>query len=320
MSQLEKRRLILGVDGGGTRTTAWLGYSVDEILGTGKSGPSNAKAVGVNAAKLALCEAIDQAFIEGKTERRPVDVGCLGLAGFDREDDRRLLWEWNRRQLWADDLVFASDGELVVAAGTPEGWGIGVIAGTGSIAVGRDREGRKARAGGWGHLMGDEGSAYAVVLAALRYTARRADGRDPVPFAGDRLGKQILKALVADSPSQIVSAIYSTNFDKARIASLAPVVIEAANEDADVVAKILGPAGADLAEMVIAVARSLGLPRGSLPLALAGSFLLGSDVVVNSLLNGLESAGFHPMVTRVPEPVRGAMLIAQRRLVRLTEP
>ena len=65
-------------------------------------------------------------------------------------------------------LCSVNDGDLVVAAGTPEGWGVGLIAGTGSIAVGRAPDGRTARAGGWGHLIGDEGSAYGVVLDALR--------------------------------------------------------------------------------------------------------------------------------------------------------
>ena len=111
--------------------------------------------------------------------RAPVDVVCFGLAGFDRPDDRQLLAGWADQARWGNRLVMVNDGDLVVAAGTPAGWGVGVIAGTGSIAVGRAPDGRTARAGGWGHLIGDEGSAYGVVLDALRLVARRWDGREP---------------------------------------------------------------------------------------------------------------------------------------------
>ena len=80
---------------------------------------------------------------------------------------------------------------MVIAAGTTEGWGVGVIAGTGSIAVGRTKDGQTARAGGWGHLIGDEGSAYSVVLDALRLVARRADGRDTQVVGRDPLTERM---------------------------------------------------------------------------------------------------------------------------------
>ena len=99
--------------------------------------------------------------------------------------------EWAEQAGWARSVLMVNDGDLVIAAGTPEGWGIGVIAGTGSIAVGRTKDGRTARAGGWGHLIGDEGSAYRIVLDALRLVARRADGRDPRPSGHDPLTERI---------------------------------------------------------------------------------------------------------------------------------
>ena len=83
-------------------------------------------------------------------EPAPVEVACLGLAGFDRPDDRKILAGWADEARLARRLVLVNDGDLVVAAGTPEGWGVGVIAGTGSIAVGRTKDSHAARAGGWG--------------------------------------------------------------------------------------------------------------------------------------------------------------------------
>ena len=131
------QRMLLGVDGGGTSTEAWLAEVGGEVLGRGVSGPSNAKAVGMEAARQALDAALDAAFDDAGLEPAPVDAACLGLAGFDRPDDRTILTGWADEARLARRLVLVNDGDLVVAAGTPEGWGVGVIAGTGSIAVGR---------------------------------------------------------------------------------------------------------------------------------------------------------------------------------------
>ena len=173
------RPLILGMDGGGTVTTTWIADGEGNVLGRGHSGPSNIKAVGANAARNSLDLSILAAFHDAGLDVGPVEVSCLGLAGFDRPRDREWLNAWAAESTWARRLVLVNDGDLVVAAGTPEGWGVGVIAGTGSIAVGRDRDGQKARAGGLGYILSDEGSAFAVAVAALRRVARVADGREP---------------------------------------------------------------------------------------------------------------------------------------------
>src|SRR4051812_13168126 len=187
--------LLLGVDGGGTSTIALLARPEGDPVGRGVAGPSNAKAVGVAAARQALEAAIAAAFADAGLEARTVCVACLGLAGFDRPEDRQLLGEWAEAGRWAERLILVNDGDLVVAAGTADGWGVGVIAGTGSIAVARAPDGRKSRAGGWGHLIGDEGSAYGLALAALRRLARRADGRETPRMTPDPLSVHLCRVL-----------------------------------------------------------------------------------------------------------------------------
>jgi N-acetylglucosamine kinase-like BadF-type ATPase len=241
-------------------------------------------------------------------------VACFGLAGFDRPEDRKILLEWTNTACWTHHLLMVNDGDLVVAAGTPEGWGIGVISGTGSIAVGRIPGGRTARAGGWGHLIGDEGSAYAVVLDALRLVARHADGRNPCSPAYDLLTKRLLTALGITEISQLVTRIYAPDFHRAQFAALAPEILAICNEIPEVGARLLAPAGAALAEMVIAVARSLGLCPGELPLAAAGSFLLSATPVLETMVERLGQQGYHAVVVRVPDPARGAIILAERLL------
>ncbi len=318
------RGMLLGVDGGGTSTEAWLAEAGGEVIGRGVSGPSNAKAVGMEAARRALDAAIRAAFDDAGLEPAPVDVACLGLAGFDRPDDRAILSGWANEARVAHRLVLVNDGDLVVAAGTPEGWGVGVIAGTGSIAVGRTPDGRTARAGGWGHLIGDEGSGYLLVLDALRLVARRDDGRDRRPgsegsghsadASPDPLTARLCRALGVSRASQIVTALYAPDCTRARIAAMAPEVLAACDESPEDAARLLGPAGAALAETVAAVARSLGWPSGPLPLAAAGSFLLSATAVRQSMLDDLVGRGYQPALTAVPEPARGAVILAGRAL------
>jgi len=303
--------LLLGVDGGGTSTVAWLADGQGKVIGKGIGGPSNVKAVGTELALAALNGAIDQAFRNAQVSRQTVEIACLGLAGFDRPEDRFQLEEWNAQSHWANRLILANDGELIIAAGTPGGWGLGVIAGTGSIAVGRTREGKVSRAGGWGPLLGDEGSGYAVALSGLRMVVRRVDGRLPAPSTSV-LADRLCRALDIKDPSQLIATLYSPSCDRTRIAALASEVVKAGELDAQVRTEILEPAGRELAEAVAAVARSLGWTNGPIPLGMAGGFILSSQVVSDSLLDHLRGLGYQPTTTRVDQPVLGAVMIALR--------
>jgi N-acetylglucosamine kinase-like BadF-type ATPase len=309
-----KDPLILGMDGGGTDTTTWIADSEGRVLGRGHSGPSNIKAVGANAARNSLDLSILAAFRDAGMEVGPVEVSCLGLAGFDRPRDREWLNQWASESAWARRLVLVNDGDLVVAAGTPEGWGVGVIAGTGSIAVGRDRAGKKSRAGGWGYIISDEGSAFAVSVAALRRIVRRTDGRDPVP-ADDPLTRRVFRALGIAGVDELIAAVYGEGIDRSRLAGLARVVVESAEDDPTIVDQIIAPAAHELAEMASAVARNLDWHGGPLPLAMGGGFLLNCPGMREGLVGHLQAEGYEVEARAVPEPVRGALVLARRELV-----
>ena len=212
---------------------------------------------------------------------------------------------------WAKRLVLVNDGDLVLAAGTPEGWGLAVIAGTGSIAVGRSPGGRTGRAGGWGHIFGDEGSGYATAVAALRRVASIRDGRIAGDWRTDPLCLAVCRAVGVADPSGLVSAVYAPGFDRARIAAIAPAIVHAAQSEPAIARDLLVPAGRALAEAARAVAERLGLPREQLPLALAGGFLLSADPVAESLCAALGEAGYDLAPRRVDDPVRGALVLGE---------
>ncbi|MDX2035679.1 MAG: BadF/BadG/BcrA/BcrD ATPase family protein [Isosphaeraceae bacterium] len=307
--------VLLGMDGGGTVTTTWIADAEGRILGRGHSGPSNIKAVGAKSAMTELDFSVLSAFRDANLEPCPIEVSCLGLAGFDRPRDKDWLQHWASETVWARRLLLVNDGDLVVAAGTPDGWGVGVIAGTGSIAVARGRDGSKGRAGGWGYLFGDEGSGYAVAIAGLRRVARLADGRDPRRSPdSDPLTRLICNALGIATTDELIAVIYEERFNRAKIARLAIQVVAAHAEDPSLFADILEPAGADLARTVHAAARSVDIPPGPLPLAIAGSFLLSCAPVSNVMINRLNELGYNVQPTPVPNPVEGALVLARHEL------
>jgi N-acetylglucosamine kinase-like BadF-type ATPase len=310
----QKSGWIISVDGGGTSTEVVLADIHGTPVGEGHSGPSNAKAVGVEAAMKSLDDGIKAAFESAGLAPEPVAVASLGLAGFDRDEDREILSKWadGGSVVQIGKLILTNDGQLVLAAGTSEGWGVGIIGGTGSIAVGKSPSGEFARAGGWGHLIGDEGSAYKLVMDTLRFIAKSVDGRMPREATSQILNQKVMHALgLTDDPNGIVSVIYQPEYDRARLASLAPSVIEAIRAEPRLIPVLLKPAGIELAEAALSVARKLQIPAGKLPVGLAGSFLLGTQEIRDALVLHLERQGYQPEIREVPRPVLGGLVLAK---------
>jgi N-acetylmuramic acid 6-phosphate etherase len=296
--------LLLGVDGGGSRTVALLARLDGVVIGRGEAGPSNPQAVGVEAALRAIDVAVGRAFTVAGRPRGEVAAACLGLAGVGRPDDERPIREWAERHRLASVVEVTSDVSLLLAAGTPDGWGVALVAGTGSIALARDRDGRTARAGGWGHLLDDAGSGYALALAGLRAVVRAADGRGPATALSERL----LERLGLSRPQELVGAVYRGGLDRTALAALAPLVLDAAEAGDTVAADLVEQGASELALMTAAAARPLSLGGDPVPLALAGGLLLGSDGYRGQLLRALERVGFRAdPVAQVHEPAKGAL-------------
>lgn len=305
--------LVLGIDGGGTKTVALLA-SVDEkvgrsVLARGISGPSNPRAVGFERAVVALDAAVDAAFNELGLERGRVASACLGLAGADRESERRELVRWAGSRQLAARFVQVHDALPVLAAGAPDLCGIALIAGTGSLAFGRNRAGEAARCGGWGHLFGDEGSGYALAREALRAVAKSADGRGPPTALTDRM----LNRLQISRPENLVEVIYQADFDRAAIASLAELVLESARLNDAVAIALVDRSAGDLAEMIAAVARRLQFGDQAFSLALTGGLLLaGQDLLTDRIDGQLHTRGAAANSwTYVTEPALGALRLAR---------
>jgi N-acetylmuramic acid 6-phosphate etherase len=305
---------LLAVEGSGAKTQALLTDLEGKALARGFGPGSNPNTVGFESFGKALTTAIEGAIVNamgprraGAPERAPwhdagIVAACFGLAGVDGPDDEARVSGWIREQAIAERVLVVNDAELVIAAGTPDGWGIALISGTGSVCVGRAPDGRVVRVGGWGPLLGDEGSGYHMALQALRLATQTADGRKDA----SSLLQAILRRWSLPNPHALIRHVYAETTTTSDLAALAQVVLDAAAGGDPAARAILEQGASDLAAQVDATARKLGRPHP--PLALAGSLLRGD---LRRALVAAITTEVGP-VAHVPDPCRGAVTLAQR--------
>ncbi len=304
--------LLLAVDGGGTKTVACLASreagGVIE-LARGTAGPSNPQAVGWDVARTNLDRAISAAFQAAALTPGRVASACLAIAGAGRPEDQQRLEQWAHREKLAHRTLVTHDAMAVLAAADPQAVGIALISGTGSIAFGRNRQGDTGRSGGWGHLIGDEGSGWSIARQALAAAARAFDGRGPKT----ELTTALCEALDVHSPEQLLRKVYQHQTDRVLLARLTPVVQQVATGGDAVATGILDTAAADLAAMVHSLLERLKLDPTTSVLAMAGGTLIHSDGLRQRFLSrlSLASAPFQRVVS-VADPVWGAAALAYR--------
>jgi len=304
--------LILGVDGGASKTVAILGRLGKKdftILGRGEAGASNPRAVGFSAASLAIEVAVGLAFTQAKVPFSKVGVLVAGVAGAGRDEEKSKM-ELALKKL-ANTVFITSDAALILEEGLLEGWGIAVISGTGSMVLGKDKQGNLIRSGGWGNILGDEGSGFSVGMEALKLLTRIADGR-----AEDSILKDIiLKHLKINNIEEIVGLLAENKLSKKVIASIAPLVLQAHCTGETQATTLLSKEAELLADCVNAVYIQMKLQGESVPLTLAGGMIRQSMEFRELFLNRLESKGIKlAMLTIVHEPGLGGLRLASQKL------
>jgi len=305
--------LIIGVDGGGTKTVAWLARwdnVASVVLGRGQAGPGNPRAAGFEVAQGNIALAVQNAFDQAQLPRVAASAACFGLAGAGRPAEQERITKWAKELGIASRVQVVGDAEPILAAASLDNIGVALIVGTGSFAWGRNGQAETARTGGWGYLLGDEGSAYAIARAGLTAAVKAADGRGTTTVLLD----QILRELKAADPAEIVERIYAPQMTRERLAGLASAVFASAANDPAARA-IIETAASDLAEMVATLCRRLGLPPRGYALALAGSVILNQPLLRSLLEQRLADRDSTPQIIHaVEEPVAGAIALARRLL------
>ncbi len=299
-------KLYLGVDGGQSSTKAVIGDETGRVLGSGSGGPCNHAEAGegharlesgVNQSLAAACGAagLDAAMV-------CFEAACLGMSG-GPDDKRAVLASFLRTRR----LIVTTDAAIALAGATSTGRGVAVIAGTGSIAYGRNAEGRVARAGGWGYAFGDEGGGFDIVRRALRAALRAEEGW------GSRtsLHGALLAAVGSRDANGALHRFYSDDWPRDRVAALAPLVDAAAAEGDGVAIKILSRAAQELALLAAAVRGQLWKPGEAVEVAyIGGAFQSRTLLEGFRLLVELED-GNQCLAPR-RSPAEGALLEACR--------
>ena len=203
--------------------------------------------------------------------------------------------------------MVTTDAVTALAGATASGQGIIVIAGTGSIAFGRNAEGRSARAGGWGYIFGDEGSAFDIARQALRASLRMEEGWGPPT----RLRELLLEATESHSANETLHRFYAPDWPRSRVAALAPVVDAAAAEGDSVARKILANAAQELALLAASVRGQVWKPEEAMEVAFVGG-VFHSRPVLERFRMLVEMEGYIRCRPPLYGPAEGALREAYR--------
>ncbi len=304
---LPDQTAVLAIDGGQTSTLALIANLSGEVLGYGRAGPSNHidEPGGRERLETAVISSVRSALENAGIPAERLRSACLGMTGAHVEAGavlKQLLPSLTTVETHHDAVTALAGASLAQP-------GIVVIAGTGAIAYGQLADGRQARAGGWGYLMGDEGSAYDLGVGALRAACRASDGR----AAPTTLLASVPAALGMASLAEVHRAVYAQKVTRADIARLAQVVArDAAAGDAAACA-LLKRAAADLADAAIAVLDQLGRREAGMPIHPTGGVFRGGPLILDPFRARVASASLASQV-RKPAlgPAAGALLLALR--------
>ena len=247
--------IFLGIDGGGSKTSCLIGDETS-VLGTGIAGPSNVVRVGEAQAREALAAAIGQACMVANLKPAEISRVCVGLAGAGRpgisEPVRGVISEIISGGIKPGDIKVVGDNVIALEAAFGSGPGVIVIAGTGSIAYGRSRDGQTARAGGWGFAISDEGSGHWIGRAAVAAALRAWDENQGENAA---LLASMMKSWCLESRESLVLAANAT--PSPDFAALFPAVLASADSGDRSARDVLAQAGSHLAELAGIVVRRL---------------------------------------------------------------
>jgi N-acetylglucosamine kinase-like BadF-type ATPase len=266
---------VIGVDGGGTKTAGLLVDLEGHVLAQQSVGPTNYQIEGDEGIRREIPQLVRLLFADARISEKELAAIALGLAGVARPGERERVTTLVEELHLAGRVVVDHDAMIALVGALGDEPGLIVIAGTGSIALGSNAGGQRARAGGWGYLLGDEGSGLSVAREALMAILKAHDGRG----RKTHLAERIIAKLDLAEVEEIIPRVYRQGMSRDEMAALAPLVFQAAREDEPVAREIVDRAGRELGLMAAAVIHRLGMERGVVNIALVGSLFRDKDLL-----------------------------------------
>lgn len=294
----KSHQLYLGVDGGGTKTQIALMNEAGEVTCEGFAGPSNPLRVGVETAVTNVIKAINEACDRDGVSRGDITSATLGLAGVRRADLKRSVRESFMNKIGIRKVEVVTDAEIALFATTLGKPGLVVIAGTGSVCLGKNEKGEMAISGGWGPLAGDEGGGVGIAQQALHTIAKASDGRGVPTMLSQRASEYFR----ASGPENLIVAIYSPQVDNSRIAGFARLVVETAQEGDEIAVGILNDAGYELGLAACAVIEKLKLTNHKVPIGCVGSIFNAGKLLTDPMLRKVRQCAPKAFLTEPAMP------------------
>ncbi len=311
---MTKKQFVIGMDGGATKTAAMISDLNGNVLAEETGGPTNPQIVGFEKVAEVIVGLAEE--LSGRAGCKTGDVVSLvaGLAGAGREGDKdqvkaAIANEAKKRKAVMGWVGIETDGRVALEGAFKGKPGIIIIAGTGSFALAKDHKGVTHRAGGWGRILGDEGSGYTIGRDGLNAVTKHVDGRGKPTL----LTELIDRRFGLSNHEKIIGAIYRNNFD---VATVAPLVIEAAEAKDAECQRILNKATFEIFEhvrvLVDRIEESKGA-RAKIPVAFIGS-LISNENVYKKILTQKITFSMPQVSVIVPEatPTYGAVLLSMR--------
>lgn len=294
----------LGIDSGGSGTTAWLADGRGRILARAHGGPGNPVKIGIEPAAKNILATARTALNRAGAQRETLGGVCAGVAGAGRPGIELPLLALIRRGLRARHFLLATDGAIALECALGESPGIVVVSGTGSIAYARSADGVVLRAGGWGSLFDDGGSGFQIGRSAVHAALAALDGRGP----RTRLDRGICQALKLREIADVVEKPLSPD----RVAALLPVVLSAARRGDAVASQLLDAAADELAALVSALMNRLGNPLRIRIFCTGGVFNASQRIRRRFAATVRHTTPGAQISLLRREPVEGALALAMR--------
>ncbi len=305
-----KAKYIIGIDAGGTKTQTILTDLQKDVFICGYGNrPANPTRIPLKKASATLAEATAEVIRDGGFTPSDIAAVCLGVAGGGKKEHQATIAAAVAKLGITGPILVVSDVVAAFWGAIPDGHGVIAISGTGSSAYGADKQGNTVTAGGWGYLVGDEGSAFDIGRSGINAALKAYEGRGPATL----LQQKLLPYFQLNTLNEIRYAIYDPADinRKLVISQFAPLVTQTAAAGDPIAQDILRRAGNEIGLSIVSVAQRLGLCEQAFPVGLIGGVFKAGDLVVDPLRNTvLQSAPQANVFITKNSPALGAVRLA----------
>lgn len=317
----EATGLVIGIDGGGSKTVVLLADQAGNVLSEESGGPSNFQVIGITKSAQLLLTLTQNCCKKAGKNLSEVQVVSAGLSGAGRESDREsirkaLLSLLNDAGISIPLIIIESDARVALEGAFHGEPGIILISGTGSIAFALTNKNEILRVGGWGRIIGDEGSGYSIGQQGLNLLSRQLDGR----VERSLFTRKIKESFGFENQESVINAVYRNGFD---VATIAPLVIEGAAEGDPHCATIVESGVQELTGLIgTLLEKMMALDKTSFkertPLAFVGGIIENDNLVTQNLKKSIEASFPQVYVTKCKStPVHGALLLGLKHFNRV---